>query len=144
MLPTLALSITLLLAAGALLAWHWSAWKAAREAATEEAERDYAWSQFRRRAQATAMMGVLAALMLASVWLEHMPPWLFAVYIITMLVLVAWIILLALADMVASRQHYALAQTKNFAEQARLKAELYKLKEEAKGDRSRGNGKAKK
>ena len=88
------------------------------------------------------MMGVLAILMLASLLLEFMSPWVFAIYILIMLVLLAWIVLLALADMVASRQHFAHAQTKNLAEQARLKAEIYRLQEEAKGDRSTGNGKA--
>ena len=142
MLPTIVLSLALLLASALLFFWHWRGWKTTRDAETNEAERDYAWSQFRRRAQATAMMGVLSLLMLASLLLEFMSPWVFVIYISAMLALVGWVVLLALADMIATRQHYAHAQTKNLAEQARLKAEIYRLQEEAKGDRSSGNGKA--
>ena len=88
------------------------------------------------------MMGLLSLLMLASVWLNLMAPWVFAVYILTMLILIAWIIILAFADILASRQHFGHARTRNLAEQAKLKAELYQLEEESKRDRSSGNGKA--
>lgn len=142
MLPTIALSLCLLSAAAGLFAWHWRGWVAIRDASADTVEREFAWSQFRRRGQAAGMMGLLAFLMLASLAIEHMAPWVFAVYIIVMLVLVAWIIVLALADMIATRQYYAHAQVKNLAEQTRLKAEVYRLEEEAKGDRSTGNGKA--
>jgi hypothetical protein len=143
MLPTLLLSLSLLLATSGLMAWHWRGWKATRDADIVPAERDYLWSQFRRRSQATAMLGVLAVLMLASLWLELMAPWVFAIYILSMLALVAWVVLLAVADMIASRQHFSHVQTKNLSEETLLKAELYRLKEESHTDHSTGNGKAK-
>ncbi|MCG8583811.1 MAG: hypothetical protein MI757_03770 [Pirellulales bacterium] len=142
MLPTILLSTCLLLVAAGLMTWHWQAWKAVRDHAAESTDRDFAWSQFRRRAQASAMMGLLAVFMLGSLWIERMAPWGFAVYIIAMLVLIAWVVLLALADMIATRQHFAHAQIKNLAEQARLQGELVRLQEEAQGDPSTGNGKA--
>jgi len=142
MLTTIILSLSLLAGAIALMVWHWRSWCRLRDTTTQSPEQDYAWCKFRRRAQATAMMAILAMLMLASLRLDRMAQWVGAVYILTMLILIAWIVILAFADMVASRQHFGHARTRNLAEHAKLKAELYQLEEESKGDRSRGNGKA--
>jgi hypothetical protein len=93
---------------GILLMWrHQSQWNRQQvDEQIEVGERRFLHSQYRRRMQSSAMIAALGCMLHASN--EHLIAWQkmpvgFFVYICVMLVLVAWIVMLAFADFLASQ-----------------------------------------
>jgi hypothetical protein len=104
----------------------------------EQEEFDFRRQQFRRRMQTSAMLGVVGTAMLAGgllmlIW-PH--PLVVTVFWGGVMLLVLWLGLLALADMAWTRFHFSRLKRNHLAEEARLQAELRRLK------RTRGNGQA--
>lgn len=105
MLHVVALSITLF--GAGLIRWHRSQWiRQQQDPAIEPGERLFLSGQYRRRMQASGMLLLLGILLNASN--EFLIPWqkfqpLFFAYVGLMLALVAWMVLLALADLFATR-----------------------------------------
>ena len=93
---------------GALLMWrHQAVWNRQQiDQQIEAGERRFLQRQYRRRMQSSAMIVVLGGMLHASN--EHLVAWqqapaAFFVYIFVMLILVAWIVALALADFLAAQ-----------------------------------------
>jgi hypothetical protein len=131
------LSVLLLLAAIALMAWHIRAWESFQRRAAGAVEFNYRRRQFRRRMQTSAMLG-LSAIALGvgqplTVWLAA--PWFVPVYWLAVLLLVGWTVLLALVDAWSSRVYYGRLQQQCRLEEIKLQAEVRRLQA------VRGNGK---
>jgi small-conductance mechanosensitive channel len=124
-----AVSILLLLAAMALMAWHIRAWEAFQRREADAAEFHYRRRQFRRRMQTSAMLA-LAAIALGvghplTSWLGA--PWFVPIYWIAVLLLVCWMVLLALIDAWSSRLYYGRLQQRCRLEELQLQAEVRRL-----------------
>ncbi|REJ66410.1 MAG: hypothetical protein DWQ31_15220 [Planctomycetota bacterium] len=122
-------SIGLLAIALTMLLWHHRSWLAKRDVA-EGRERSFLARQYRRRLQVGVMLALVALAIGAGPWLERLReqrPGLYLAYWLLVLVVVLWTLLLALADYVDSRQHFAHEGRQQTAERARLQAELQQL-----------------
>jgi hypothetical protein len=132
-------SLGLLVAASGLMVSHVRTWRAfrEREGQIDAEELDYRRSQYRRRMQTSAMLGILAVAMLAGGWVKHPPlsPTVFAIYWGLVLLLVLWLGLLAVADIVSTKYHYARLRDHYALEETRLRAELRRI------EALQGNGK---
>ena len=100
-------------------------------------ELDFYRRQFRRRIQTSAMLGILAVMIflgeLLALWIiSHV---FFIIYWAAALVLVAWVALLAGADIWATQYHFGQLRQKCLIEQAKLQGELRRA------ESVRGNGK---
>lgn len=125
----------LLLAASGLLLWtHARAWRACRDEELDESELDFRRRQFRRRMQASAMIGIVGIAVAVSPAITNSMGT--AILWLVVFSLVVWMLLLALADMVSSYYYYYQLRARHTAEHASLQAQLERLR------RREGNGKA--
>lgn len=93
---------------GGLLMWrHQTQWNQQQaDERIEPAERRFLHRQYRRRMQSSAMIAILGCILHASN--EHLVAWHkapagFFAYVCLMLILVAWIVILAIGDLLASQ-----------------------------------------
>jgi hypothetical protein len=124
MIPTFVLSLSLLGLCGLLLDSHRRTWRRAQES-TELSEREkrYALSQYRRRMQASSTIGVVGAAIAVGPIVPHRPGPM-TLYLAALLAACAWIMLMALLDFWATRQHYQRIRSEQMTAQIRLAMEL--------------------
>jgi hypothetical protein len=117
-----------LLAVG-LFVWHLRSWRGEQQ--EQGQEREFAYRRFRRRMQTTSMLAALGiGLCLGQLIPREEHPTLFVIFWFGMLLLLAWMVLLALGDLIIGRQQLArLARERRIAE-AQLNAELERLRRE--------------
>jgi sterol desaturase/sphingolipid hydroxylase (fatty acid hydroxylase superfamily) len=131
---TIAVGLALSATATGLMVSHVRTWRRFEESgdAADPRERGYRRRQFRRRVQTSALLGLLALAMVAGHWMTSPPwrPWAFTVYWGIVLIVVAWVALLALADLVSTRLYFGHVRERYRWEETRLKAELERMKEE--------------
>jgi hypothetical protein len=131
MLIPLLIAIGLLVISVVLIATHLRTWRQAKSKDLEERERQFAWRQFRRRMQTSAMIALVAVSIPIGMWLtENADPGVALAFWGGTLLLVLWIMLLALADAVASKQHFGRDQQLTATEIARLHGEMRKMRPE--------------
>ncbi len=119
------LSVVLLVIVALLVYTHVRTWRAAQDEVSDADDLDYYRRQFRRRMQASTMLGIVAVAMAAGVAIPHKEmPSLFVFYWCGVIVLVVWIGLLAAADMLATRFHISRSMGGRHVEHAQLQAEL--------------------
>ena len=123
-------SLVLLVSAVVLMVWHVRLWRTLRDRPLEERELAYRRGQFRRRMQTSAMLGLLGVAIITG---QVLTPWvgtrMFAgLYWGGVLLVVGWMALLALADMLATHQHFNRLRTEYMIERARLQAEVQRIK----------------
>lgn len=118
---------------GGLMMWrHRSVWNEQQgNPEIEAGERLFLHGQYRRRMQSSAMILVLGLLLHASN--EHLVAWEkapagFCVYVCIMLLLVAWIVLLALGDYLASRIVHQSALARLHEQQRELEDSVLELR----------------
>lgn len=118
---------------GGLMMWrHRSLWKQQQvDPQIEVGERRFLHGQYRRRMQSSAMIFVLGLLLHASN--EHLVAWQkapagFFVYVCIMLVLVAWIVLLAVGDYLASQIVHQTALARLHEQQRELEDAVLELR----------------
>src|SRR5690349_5435144 len=104
-----------------LIRRHVMAWRRADMHTINPATRDFCWRQFRRRVQTSGLVGTIGV-MLAAAELVPSPHaklacWGFAV------LFCGWMILLAVADMVATRTFFMQREQQAFLEELRKKAD---------------------
>ncbi len=120
---TTALGFALLIASGVLMGLHWRGWQAAQATDMEaEEERRFAWRQFRRRMQASGMIGLVGLGMLLGQFLRA--PLMIVFFWTAIMLLLVWVVLLALVDALATRQHYGQVRRRNLSDHARAQADL--------------------
>jgi len=124
MIPAFIISLALLGLSGALIDSHRRTWRAAKEAIdlSERVQR-FALAQYRRRMQASGMIGVIGAAI--CLWpIVPREPGPLALYTAVLLAGASWIMLLALFDVWATRQHYQRLRDEHRAAQMQLALEL--------------------
>lgn len=119
---------------------HLRAWRKARQTDMDPKERDYRWRQCRRRTQSSAMLAVLGVAILGGRWMAG-PPWVFLGYWAVVLLLVLWMMLLALADIIATKHYYARVRQHYMLEEVKLQAELRRLQGAQRNGHSNGKSK---
>lgn len=135
MWPTLLFSAALVFTSLVLLAWHVKSWREADHGGL--AERDYQFHrrQYRRRMQSSGMLGIIGLLILGHLWVADNA--MLAVYWAGVLGLVVWTVLLAVADLAASRLHYGPQVAEQRTEHLLLKREIEKFRRESSSDPSK-------
>ena len=125
----LAFSLGIVLAAVVMCVWHIRAWRGFRQGEHDAGEYDFRRRQFRRRIQASAMVGLLGLAVFGGcvMMVLRWNPLAITLYWLAVMVVLGWLGLLALADMVATKQYYGRIQDRYAVEQARLKAELRRI-----------------
>ena len=115
----------------ALMRSHGRSWDASKNDATlGEAERRYLHSRFRRRMQAAAILAVLGVLIplgdIAIPWPQF--PGLFAVFWGFVLLLAMWVIVLGIADVIATSSHTRAELGRIRRQQRELEAKVAELR----------------
>ena len=130
-----AVSLFLLLCAAGLMMLHVRTWRRAQQREMDAEEEDYRRRQYFRRMQTSTMLGTLAVAVFVGQWVTR-PLWLGLIYWGGVLLVLAWVGLLAVADMLATKYYFGRLRDEHLVEQAKLQAELRRIKA------ARGNGKA--
>lgn len=118
----LAFSALLVLISGGFVWHHLAAWEAARCHPENLKAIEFARRQFRRRMQASLMVGFVG-LAIAGALLIH-DTLLIAMYWVGILLVVIWILLLAIMDALSSFTFLKQQRKRHLVEQAELQAEL--------------------
>ena len=125
-LSTLFVAALILIAAAVLMIWHFRAWRDAQQSKLAPGELVFYRRQFRRRLQTSAVLGLLALVILAG---EILIPWLqspvfFTIFLVAVILLVTWLMLLSVMDIWATRYHFGKLREKCLLEQTKLQAEM--------------------
>ncbi len=123
------LPLVLLGLASGLIYWQVRQWRDFQQDEPAAEELEFHRRQLRRRTQTSFLLGLLAVGLWAGQLIpsrEH--PNLFVVFWLGMLLLLAWIVLLALGDLLVGRQHVARLRHDRRIAEARLTAELNRLR----------------
>ncbi len=131
---TIALSGALVAASIGLTAWHLRALRAADHGGLGEQEQTFHTRRFRRRAQASIMVGVIGLLLLGELWLKD--PRVMLLYWSGVVLLLLWLLLLAASDWLASRVHFRGQLNRLQQDRTLIQAEIDKLRR-ARDERSR-------
>ncbi|QDU29851.1 hypothetical protein ETAA8_49670 [Anatilimnocola aggregata] len=126
-MASVALSVVLVIAALALVVSHLRAWRSADHGGLGEREREFHARRFRRRVQASVMVGVIGLLLLGDLWLRT--GWPALLYWSGVLLLLLWLLLLAASDWLASRVHFHQQLSRLQGERALLQADLDRLRD---------------
>lgn len=111
-----------------MLAVHWAAWRKADHGGLSQRDQQFARKQFRRRTQASGMLGAIGLLMLTTQWVEEASMQL--VLWLAILCAVLWVILMALIDWWSTRTFFAREEVVNTVQMELLKKEIRRYQEE--------------
>jgi hypothetical protein len=124
MITVYAISLMLIGLSGVLLDMHRRSWRAAQQdTAITDRDRRFAGAQYRRRTQASGVIGVIGAAI--ALWpLVPQRPWPMFMYVAALGGACFWIVLLAALDAWAIRQNFARVRGEQLAAQVKLAREL--------------------
>jgi len=143
MLQALPIPLLLLVLAVAMLVWHWRSWHDRGQHEPDTVERGYYERQFRRRMQASSLLALLSFGMYVGQLIPRREmPSLFVFVWFGVVVLVAWMVLLALADMLDNRYRLARLRDERRVLHAQLEAELDRARARVAAKDPPANGKA--
>jgi hypothetical protein len=128
MILTAIVSLVLLGLSGVLLDSHRRAWRAIEQDATKsDRERRFALAQYRRRMQASGIIGVLGAAIGIGPLVPREPgePWPLIIYFASLVGACGCIMLLAALDAWATRQYYARLRNEQLTAQIKMARELH-------------------
>ena len=124
MVAIYATSLVLIGLSGLLLDMHRRSWRTAQQdPSLTTRDRRFAQSQYRRRTQASAIIGVIGAAIGVEP-LVPMRPWPMVIYVASLAVACGCIMVLAALDAWATRQNYARLRNEQLAAQLKLAREL--------------------
>ncbi|MFO0789914.1 MAG: hypothetical protein U0805_10685 [Pirellulales bacterium] len=124
MIVTYVVSLMLLGLSGFMLDMHRRAWRnAQQDTRLAENERRYALSQYRRRMQASGIIGVLGIAIGCGPIVPH-EPIAYTIYVLSIAGACFAIVLLAAIDAWATRQHFARIRSAQVAAEVKLAREL--------------------
>jgi hypothetical protein len=112
----------LLIVSAGLILWHLVEWRKVGAPAQAGRYRDFAWRRFRRRVQASGLIGVIGLMILATRWIEDRR--LELAWWLAVLLFLFWLLLMALGDALSSRTYYQGEYRRNLAKQAKLQTEI--------------------
>lgn len=98
-------------------------------------EREYRRRQWRRRIQASTLIGLVGLAVLGGLWVDG-PPW-EALYWTTVLLAVIWILVLAMADVSSTRSFFSEVERRRADEHAALRKEIERYRHKGNGRRRR-------
>lgn len=134
-LLALLFALALVTVAVALVVWHVRSWRLMRAELPRGEERDYRWRQFRRRMQASSLVGVLGLAVYLGYLIPHDAlPRFFLAFWLMVICCVLWLALLASLDFLATRSFYATRRHAIKIERAAWQAQIDRT------ERSRHNG----
>src|SRR5882724_4342193 len=117
-------SLALLAVCGLLLDSHRRTWQHARDSDEfSPREKRYALSQYRRRMQASGTIGLVGAAIAVGPLVPHRPEPM-TLYLAALLAGCTWIMLMALLDFWATRQHYHRIRSEQMTAQVQLAREI--------------------
>jgi hypothetical protein len=125
--PTTTFSLCLLAVSTVLIWTHLRAWKSIQAAEPDESERQFGRGQFRRRATASSVIGMIGIALLASPRIMDPTRFSFWLYWVGLLLAVMAIAILAIIDLISTRLYYRRLHHSGLVEQAVLKAKLKRL-----------------
>lgn len=129
-----AISLSLIGLSGVLIDSHRRSWRAARQDETLGArERRFARSQYLRRMQASSIIGLVGAAIGVRPLIPP-EPFPMAVYLATLVGACACIMLLALLDVWATRQHFLRIRDEQLTAEAKLAIELRRATRSTEGE----------
>jgi hypothetical protein len=124
MVAIYATSLVLIGLSGLLLDMHRRTWRAAQQdASLTDRDRRFAQAQYRRRTQASAIIGVLGAA-IGIEPLVPLRPWPMVIYVASLASACGCIMVLAAIDAWATRQNYLRLRSEQLAAQVKLAREL--------------------
>src|SRR5687768_14182747 len=128
------ISLVLIGLSGVLLDWHRRSLRNAQhDAALNERDRRFALAQYRRRMQASAIIGMLGAAIGVSPLIPRTPLWM-AAYVASLAGACACIMLLAMLDLLASQQNFRRLRSEQLTAEAKLARELQTVRDAAERD----------
>ncbi len=116
-----------MLVAVVLVVRHMSFWRSLDQLILEPEEIEFFRQQFRRRMQASVLIGIIGLTISFIDWITS--PNLFTVFVFTWLLMIAWIVWLALVEMFRSRSFLRNLAVQQRIKRAQLEAEIEKLKQ---------------
>ena len=128
MWSSLLFTAALLAVSATLMVRHVLVWRRADHGGLTDADLRYYTSQFRRRMQSSALLGVVGLLALADLWIVDVTSR--AVLWCVVLLLVLWTVILATADWLASRLHFDKQLSAHAVEHALLQREIENFRRE--------------
>ena len=134
MFAVLFISLSLLGISGLLMDSHRRTWQEARDSHTlPERDKRFAGSMFRLRMLASGTIGAVGAANAVGPLVPH-APLAMTVYLAVLLAACAWIMLLAMFDVWATRQHYRRLRSEQRAKQVQLAVEMSAMSETAEAE----------
>ena len=137
---SLAVSLFLLCCALGMMVMHARSWRSAQARGPEEAELNFRRRQFRRRMQSSAMLGLLAVAVFVGQLIKT--PALAVVFWAATLLLLVWVGLLAVGDILATKFHFGRMRRDYLIEQAKLEAELRRIRDLRRNGKGRKKGRS--
>jgi hypothetical protein len=123
MIAAFVISLSLLGLSGLLIDSHRRSWREANDAKLPERDCRFAHSMYRRRMQASGTIGIMGAGV--GVWpIVPRQAGPMALYTATLLAACAWIMVLAVLDVWATRRHYRRIRSEQLAKQLQLALEI--------------------
>jgi hypothetical protein len=120
MLTIYVISLAIVALSGVLIDSHRRSWRAAQlDSSLGDRDRRFARSQYRRRMQASGIIGILGAAIGLRPLLPH-DPWAILLYLGSLVGACACMMLLAALDVLATRQNYARLRSEQLAAQIQL------------------------
>lgn len=117
-------ALILVILSAVLMRSHWRSWLDNREEEKDERGWGFCWRQFRRRMQASAMIGIIGGAIFVGQYLSISVGAL--VYWMIVVFLGLWILLLGFADLLSTRLYIAELRREQIIQHARLRAEMRK------------------
>src|SRR4051794_22246848 len=134
MVATSTLSLLLIGLSGVMLDMHRRSWRNTQlNQKLAPNERRYALSQYRRRMQASGIIGVLGGAIGCEPLVPREPFW-YVLYLVSVPGACFAIVMLALIDAWSSRQHYARIRTEQLTAEIKLTRELRERREANRAD----------
>ena len=113
----------------ALIAWHVQEWRRTKKTAADDRERQFAWRRFRRRLQASSIIGLVGAMIFATSIVAN--PVTALAYWMAILLLVIWMMALAVGDAISSRNFLRAEHRRQVSEQIRFQADILRESQRA-------------
>lgn len=131
--------IVLVALGGGMIGRHWAVWKNRCAQDLSDEERDFWRRQFRRRTRASGLVVLLGVFVLMGPLLSS--PAMQLIYWTGALLAVAWLVILAVADVMSTREHLGRLREQFLTQRATLEAEVKRLrKRTSQAQTTAGNG----
>ena len=127
-MTSILVGILLVVLGAALMGWHWAAWRRRSDEQCSGDQRQFQWRQFLRRMRAGGLIVVLGAFFLLDGLVVN--PYARIFYWSAAACIVAWLVILALADVIRTREQFHRLRSDYLTQSAALQEEIARFKRE--------------